>query len=113
MYKTNGTFGTSNSAATVGGKFDRISFFLAGDRLESSSQPLAFVTNGTTPGATTGTIPQLTKNGLVANVVGAGGLLRSSMTNLKAKVAVDVTDWLRATYMVGWTNNTSPRCRPI
>jgi iron complex outermembrane receptor protein len=107
MYKTNGTFGTSNSAATVGGKFDRISFFLAGDRLESSSQPLAFVTNGTTPGATTGTIPQLTKNGLVANVVGAGGLLRSSMTNLKAKVAVDVTDWLRATYMVGyWTNNT-------
>ena len=107
MYKTNGTFGTSNSAATVGGKFDRISFFLAGDRLESSSQPLAFVTNGTTPGVTTGTIPQLTKNGLVANVVGAGGLLRSSMTNLKAKVAVDVTDWLRATYMVGyWTNNT-------
>jgi len=106
MYKTNGTFGTSNSAATVGGKLDRFSFFLAGDRLDSNSQPLAFVTNGTTPG-TTGTIPQLTKNGLVANVVGAGGLLHSTMNNLKAKVALDVTDWLRATYMVGyWTNNT-------
>ena len=49
MYKTNGTYGTSNSAATVGGKLDRISFFLAGDRLESSSQPLAFVTNGRRP----------------------------------------------------------------
>ena len=74
---------------------------------ESCSQPLVFVTNGTTPAATTGTIPALSKTGPAANVVGAGGLLHSIMTNLKVKVAVDVTDWLRATYTIGyWDNNT-------
>jgi iron complex outermembrane recepter protein len=108
MYKTNNTYGTSESAATIGGKLGKFSFFLSGNLLDSWSQPLFFVTNSTAPANTTGTVAALSKTGTPANVVGAGGLLHSVMTNVNLKVALDVTDWLRATYSIGyWDNNTN------
>jgi outer membrane receptor protein involved in Fe transport len=108
MYKTNNTYTTSESAATIGGKLGKFSFFLSGNLLDSWSQPLFFVTNSTAPANTTGTISALSKTGTPANVVGAGGLLHSVMTNVNLKIALDVTDWLRATYSIGyWDNNTN------
>ncbi|HEX3863905.1 MAG TPA: TonB-dependent receptor [Stellaceae bacterium] len=107
LYNTHGTYGTSNSAATLGDKQGRLSWFLSGNREDSYSQPLFFITNGSPPTGTTGTIPALSKTGTVADVIGAGGLLHSTMDNLTGKFALDVTDWLRATYEVGyWDNNT-------
>jgi len=108
MYKTNNTYATSESAATIGGKLGKFSFFLSGNLLDSWSQPLFFVTNATAPANTTGTVSALSKTGTPANVVGAGGLLHSVMTNVNLKIALDVTDWLRATYSIGyWDNNTN------
>jgi iron complex outermembrane receptor protein len=110
VYKTNKTFGTSETTATIGDKVGRVSAFLSANEEISYSQPLVFITNSTIPAGTVGTIPALSKVGAVANVVGAGGLLRSDMGNLTGKVAVDLTDWLQATYSVGyWSNNTQSR----
>lgn len=107
MYKTDDVYWTSNSAATIGGKTGKLSFFLAANRQESFSQPLAFITNTTPPANTTGTIVgQLSKTGTLAHVVGAGGLLNTVMENYKLKLAVDMTDWLRATYTIGYWSNT-------
>jgi iron complex outermembrane receptor protein len=107
-YNTYGSYLTSNSAGTIGDKVGRLSFFLAVNREESFSQPLAFVTNGGAFAAgTNGTIPALTKTGTVANVVGAGGLLHSIMDNYKLKLAVDLTDWLKASYTIGYWDNTT------
>ena len=104
MYKTNGTFGTSNTAATLGDKVDRISFFLSVDRSRAAAS--RWPSSPTRHPAPTATSPPSPRR-LAANVVGAGGLLHTIMNNLKAKVAVDLTDWLRASYTVGyWTNNT-------
>jgi iron complex outermembrane recepter protein len=48
----------------------------------------------------------LSRTGTVANVLGAGGLLHTEMFNLKGKAALDITDWLKATYTVGmWSND--------
>ncbi|HET6306748.1 MAG TPA: TonB-dependent receptor [Rhodopila sp.] len=107
MYKTHNTYPTSESSATMGDKVGRLTFFLSADHEDSFSQPLYFVTNGTIPAGTSGAIPALSKTGTPANVVGAGGLQRSLMNTLTGKVAVDLTDWLRATYTVGyWDNDT-------
>ena len=108
QYDTSDTYFTSNTAATVGNREGKFSWFLSVDHEDSRSQPLFFVTNGSVPAGTTGTIPALSKTGSVANVVGAGGLLHSAYDNFTGKFALDVTDWLRAMYMVGyWQNDTS------
>ncbi len=106
VYDTKHTYGTSQTAATAGDKYGKVSWFLSANHLVSDSQPLIFITNGTAPAGTTGTIPALSKVGAVANVVGAGGLLHSDESTLNAKVAVDLTDWLKLSYSAGlWDNS--------
>jgi iron complex outermembrane receptor protein len=104
-YKTHESFGTSQTAATIGDKDGKVSWFLSASIQDSFSQPLAFITNSTIPKGTAGTIAALSKVGAVANVVGAGGLLHTTESSLTGKVAVDLTDWLRATYSVGYWSN--------
>jgi iron complex outermembrane receptor protein len=107
-YNTSGAYLTSNTAGTIGSKVGRLSFFLAANREESFSQPVSFVTSGSTFAAgTQGTIPALNRSGQAANVVGAGGLLHSIMDNYKMKLAVDINDWLRASYTIGFWNNST------
>ncbi len=105
MYNTSGAYTTSNTAATIGDKVGKLSFFLSVNREESFSQPLQFVTSATNV-AFAGVIPAYNKQGGQANVVGAGGLLHTIMNNYTAKTAVDLNDWLRASYTVSyWENN--------
>lgn len=105
MYKTTDTYSTSNTAATLGDKVGRLSFFLSVNREESFSQPLQFVTSATNV-TSGGAMPAYSKTGGQANVTGAGGLLHTIMNNYTAKAAVDLTDWLRASYTLSyWENN--------
>ena len=105
MYKTTDTYSTSNTAATLGDKVGRLSFFLSMNREESFSQPLQFVTSATNVVAG-GAMPAYNKTGGQANVAGAGGLLHTIMNTYTAKTAVDLNDWLRANYTVSyWENN--------
>ncbi len=107
IYKTNQTYATSQTSATIGDKTGRVSWFLSANHLDSASQPLFFITNGGIPAGTHGAIAALNKTGGVADVVGAGGLLRSLQDTLTAKVSIDLTDWLKLNYTVSyWDNDT-------
>ncbi|GBQ32580.1 TonB-dependent receptor [Gluconacetobacter azotocaptans] len=109
-YKTHGTYGTAGSAVTLGDKIGRFSWFVSANREETLAEPLFFITSGQTPAGTTGIIPALSKTGATANVVGAGGLLHSTMNTVTGRVSYDLTDWLRASYTIGfWTNDARAR----
>ena len=107
IYGTFDTYVTSNTAGTLGGKVGNFSYFLAANREESFSQPLTFVTNGGAyPAGTQGTYQAVNKSGVQTNVVGAGGLLHTIMTNYKLKWAVEVNDWLTFSHTIGyWAND--------
>jgi iron complex outermembrane receptor protein len=105
-YKTNKTFRTDQTSASFGNRWSNgVSLFVSGNFQNSDSQPLAWITTGGMPAGTSGTIPAVNRTGGVANVVGAGGLLHTEMANLKAKLAIDLTDWLTATYTIGYWSN--------
>ena len=107
-YRTDGSFETNRTGVTFGDRIESFAWFLSADYLNSFTQPLAFVTSGSTPAGTVGTIPALNKTGQVANVVGAGGLLHTEQVNTKLKLALDITPWLTATYTFGfWSNATN------
>ncbi len=106
-YRTDRNYETNKTSATFGDRIEDFSWFLSADYLNTFTQPLTFVTNGSAPAGTIGTIPALNKTGQVANVVGAGGLLHSEQANAKLKLALDITPWLTATYTFGFWSNTT------
>ena len=105
FYKTKDTFRTDQTSVSLGNKSGDLAVFFAANFQNSYSQPLNWITTAGTPAGTTGTIPQLSRIYTVANVIGAGGLLHTDMGNVKAKFVLDVTDWLKATYTVGFFEN--------
>jgi iron complex outermembrane recepter protein len=112
LYNTKGTYATSKTSVTASGRSGKFSWFVGANSANSFSQPLVFVTSGSTPAGTTGTIPALNKVGQPANVLGAGGLLHTRMVNVDGKFAYDITPWLQAAYWVGyWSNDGQSRAQ--
>lgn len=105
LYGTRDTYRTSQTSALVGDRFGKLSFWLSGNYQNSHSQPLSYVVGTTFPTGTTGGFADQNKLGAAANVLGASGLLRTEMTNAKAKLAYDLTPSLRATYTFGYWSN--------
>ena len=106
QYGTRGNYSTSQSSATAGGRSGAFSWFVGANLQNSFSQPLTYITSGSTPAGTAGTIPALNKLGQTANVLGAGGLLHTRMLNLNGKFGYDLTPYLLLSYLVGyWSNN--------
>jgi iron complex outermembrane receptor protein len=105
QYSTNKTFRTDQTSASIGDKVENLSWFLSGSHLNSFSQPLAYVTNGTIPAGTSGAFFAQNKTGAIADVVGAAGLQHQEIDNVKLKVAYDFTSWLQATYTFGFYSN--------
>ena len=105
FYNTKSTYSTSETSATFGNRWNALSALVGVNYQNSLSQPLGFVTVVGTPAGTTGTIPAANRVGGVANVVGAGGLLHTQQATVNGKFALDITDWLTATYTVGYWSN--------
>ena len=105
FYKTSDTYRTDQSSVSFGNRWNAFSVFVSANFQNSNSQPLNWITTAGTPAGTTGTIPQLSRTYTTANVIGAGGLLHTDQANLKGKFALDLTDWLKATYTVGFFDN--------
>lgn len=106
QYGTNETFRTSQTAATVGSRTGKFSFWVSANYQDSHSQPLGYVTNATFPTGTNGGYAAYNKLGATAHVVGASGLLHTRMTNGKFKAAYELTPSLRAAYTIGaWRND--------
>jgi iron complex outermembrane receptor protein len=108
FYNTKDTYRTDSTSASFGNRWNDLSVFVSGNYQNSYSQPLSWVTTANAlPAGTTAVInqPNRTNTG-PANVLGASGLLHTEQANLNAKVALDITSWLRATYSIGfWSND--------
>jgi len=104
-YRSSGAYPTSQSSATFSGRSGRFSWFVGGNVQNSFSQPLAYVTAPTIPADTSGAIEADNKLGQSANVLGAGGLLHTLQHALSARLGVDLTPSLRATWLAGWWRN--------
>jgi iron complex outermembrane receptor protein len=111
FYKTKDTYRSDQTSASIGDRWGDLSAFVSMNYQNSYSQPLSWVTTaGGAPAGTTGMIPQPSRTGGIANVLGAGGLLHTEQLNIKGKAALDITPWLRATYTVGlWSNDQRSR----
>jgi iron complex outermembrane receptor protein len=110
LYGTHGNYATSKTSVTASGRNGKFSWFVGANSANSFSQPLSFITSGSTPAGTTGTIPARNKVGQTANVLGAGGLLHTRMLNVDGKFGYDITPWLQAAYWVGyWSNDGQSR----
>jgi iron complex outermembrane receptor protein len=106
LYGTKKNFMTSQTSASLGDRFGNLAFWASGNYQKSNSQPLSYVTSGSTPTGTTGGYPDSNKLNAPANVLGASGLLNTHMSNGKIKLAYDITPKLRASYTFGlWRND--------
>ncbi len=105
QYGTKNTYVTGVTSMFVGDRHDRWSWFVAANLLDGYMQPLTYTTNATPPAGTTGTIPALNKQGVVADVVGTGALIHTQQETVNTKLAYDVTPEIVATYAIGvWHN---------
>lgn len=106
LYGTSRTFGTTQTMASVGDRIGRLAFWASGNYQNSRAQPLTYVTGSTVPTGTSGGYTEFNKLGAPANVLGATGLLHTSMTNAKLKAAYDLTPHVQLGYTFGfWQNN--------
>jgi iron complex outermembrane recepter protein len=106
FYKTRDTYRTDQSSASFGNRWGDLSVFIAANVQSSYSQPLNWITSGTgIANLPAGAIPQLNRVYQTANVIGAGGLLHTDQANVKGKFVLDLNDWLKATYTVGFFEN--------
>jgi iron complex outermembrane receptor protein len=105
QYGTRKTYGTTQTTGDIGMRFGNLTIRGSGNYQNSNSQPLAYVTSTSFPNGTTGGYPETNKLGAAANVLGANGLLHTGMTNVKAKLAYDITPHVRAAYTFGYWKN--------
>ncbi|MDB4917935.1 MAG: TonB-dependent receptor [Gemmatimonadetes bacterium] len=114
LYGTSSTYGTSQTAATLGDRLGKFSFWGNVNYQNSHSQPLSYVTSATFPNGTTGGFAAQNKLNANANILGATGLLHTAMTNATAKVAYDITPVLRAAYSFSsWSNDADSFVDPF
>ena len=105
LYGTDNHYVTSQTSATAGGSAGNFDGFVAANFQDSFSQPLSLVTAAVLPAGTNGGFVATNKLGQPANVLGAGGLLHTRMTNLVAKVSYNFASIWRATYLADFWHN--------
>ena len=105
QYGTRDTYVTSQTTAAAGNRDGKLSWLVSANYLDSYQQPLTYTTSGSIPAGTTGAFPALTKQGLVADVVGTGALAHSQQTSANIRLAYDLTPLVQVTYSLGVWNN--------
>ncbi len=116
LYGTSSALYANETALTVGDKVNDLSWFVTGNWLHGSTQPLTFVqaASGTFGSAAApaqlygfpGAYFTTTKYGMPATTIGSAGNLENDQVNAKLKLAYDITPTIRATYTVGfWSND--------
>jgi iron complex outermembrane receptor protein len=112
QYGTRDTYVTSQTSAAAGNRDGNLSWLVSANYLDSYQQPLTYTTFGATaanptgtPPGTTGMFPALTKQGVIANVVGTGALAHSQQESGNLRLAYDLSPLAQATYSFGVWNN--------
>jgi iron complex outermembrane receptor protein len=107
LWGTNKALPTETTAFTIGDKVGDLSWFVVGNFMNNSAQPLTYVTAGNSnlygyPGAHFAT----TKFGAPNTVLGSTGNLENQQVTGKLKLAYDFSPVVRATYTLGlWSND--------
>jgi len=101
QYLTHVTAPSGQFAASIGDRFGRLALFASANRTVSNSQPISYVTAASLPAGTTGGVPTLNRTRQPIVVLGAGGIEHHVQDSFKLKAAYDITDSVRAIYVVG------------
>ena len=114
LYNTHSTFSGRQASASLGNRSGDWSWFFNVNRTDSVGQPLTFATRA--PGsaapaanavAVTGAVPALDRNGAPWLILGTGTQYHTVQDHAKAKLAYDFSPTLRASYTLGYWQNTS------
>lgn len=119
LYATSGTFRSWQSSASIGNRSDDWSWWLNFSHTDSEGQPLTFATrlmNAGTAGATgtavTGAVPGANNTNTPWYILGTGTQYNTRQDHLRVKLAYEITPTVRATYTLGFWQNTSEG-RPV
>ncbi|MDI1362798.1 TonB-dependent receptor [Methylotenera sp.] len=109
-YGTNESFNGNHLTASFGNKVNDLSFWFGVDRLDNRSQPMGFSTanrSTTAPGVSpivTGAYQDKSEVNKDRVIFGANSIDDSEQTNIKFKVAYDITPTIKAAYTLGVWN---------
>ena len=111
-YNTDTHFGGANASASLGSKVDDWSYWFNVSRLDSSGQPMVYVRATPMTGALTGTrvngvASALSTTGTPSDVLGTTTQYHTVQDHAKLKLAYDFSPTLRASYTLGYWQNTS------
>jgi iron complex outermembrane receptor protein len=116
LYGTDATFNGNQASAAVGNRHGDWSWYFNVSRLDSSGQPLVFSTrllSQGTPGAAgtpvTGAVAGLNRANQPWWILGASSLANTVQEHAKGKLQWQVAPDLRASYTLGWWQNTVQR----
>ncbi len=115
LYGTDAHYGGSQASASLGNKNGDWSWFANVNRTSSSSQPLVFparlVSAGTAPAVgaqvVTGAVAGLNPNNAPIVILGGSTQYKTIQDHAKVKLAYDFSPTVRASYTLGYWQNTS------
>lgn len=115
LYGSRDRYDATSASVSFGQRWGRLAASLSLGRLESESHPIAYPTllastGGTGSGtAVTGAILENNPRGQPWYVVGASGIVDTRQDQAKLKLAYDIADDLRLSYVFGAWDNTADR----
>jgi iron complex outermembrane recepter protein len=114
MYNTNITSSAKQASASVGNKSGAWSWWLDVNRTDSVGQPMVFATKVVSTGvkgsagtAVTGAVQELDRTNAPWLILGTNTQYSTVQNNVKAKIAYDISPTVRASYTLGYWENTS------
>ena len=114
LYGTDRTFNSWNSSASLGSRSGDWSFWINLNHTDSQGQPQTFATvlqaagqPGTAGTPVTGAVPGLNTTNTPWYLLGTGTQYHTQQDHAKIKLAYDISPTLRASYTLGWWQNSS------
>lgn len=114
LYNTRQTFNSWQTSASLGSKSGDWSWWIDLNRSDSHGQPLTFTTATVASGAASrsgtpvaGFVPGLNTTSTPWYILGTGTAYHTVQDHAKLKLAYDISPTLRATYTLGWWQNSA------
>lgn len=114
LYNTDDSFSGKQISASAGNRSGDFSWFFNASRTDSAGQPLVFATRTLASGAVnntgtpvTGAVQQLNRNNQPWFILGTTTAYDTVQDHYKVKLAYDLTPTIRASYTLGYWENTS------
>ncbi len=114
LYNTDSRFSGNQASASLGNRSGDWSWFINANRTSSVGQPLTFALRPVSTAApaagaqrVSGAVPVLDRTNAPSVILGAGTQYDTTQDHLKVKLAYDFSSTVRASYTLGYWQNTS------